>query len=43
MVAVLDHVAQALGHIVAQIVKAELIIGAIGNVGPVGGLPRHRF
>ena len=35
--AVLELLLQALGHVVAQIVEAELGVGAVGDVGGVGG------
>ena len=34
----LDHVLQPVLHVVAQIVEAELVIGAVGHVGVVGRL-----
>ena len=34
----LDHVLQPVLHVVAQIVEAELVVGAVGHVGVVGGL-----
>ena len=34
----LHHVGQAELHVVAQIVEAELVVGAVGDVGVVGGL-----
>ena len=37
-VAPLDLAAQGDGHIVPQVVKPKLIVGAIGNIGGVGGL-----
>ncbi len=36
--AALDHVFQPVFHIVAQIVEAELVVGAVSNVGVVGEL-----
>ena len=35
--AALNHVRQFIFHIVAQIVEAELVVGAVGNVGAIGG------
>ena len=35
--AVLELLLQRLGHVVAQVVKAELGVGAVGDVGGVGG------
>ena len=29
-------------HVVAQVVEPELVIGAVGNIGAVGLLPRYR-
>ena len=37
-VAPLDQLAGVNGHVVPQVVKAKLVVGAIGNVGSVGGL-----
>ena len=37
-VAALDHLLQAVLHIVAQIVEAELVVGAVGDVAGVGRL-----
>ena len=37
-VAPLDQFAGIDGHVVAQVVKAELVVGAVGDVGGVGGL-----
>ena len=37
-VAALGHGVQRIFHIVAQIVEAELVVGAVGDVGAVGGL-----
>ncbi len=34
----LDHVLQPVLHVVAQIVEAELVVGAVGDVAVVGGL-----
>jgi hypothetical protein len=34
----LDHVLHAILHVVAQIVEAELVVGAVGDVGVVGDL-----
>src|SRR5579883_3316814 len=36
MMAALNHLGELVLHIVAQIVEAELIIGAIGDVGGIG-------
>jgi len=35
-VAALDHVLHAILHVVAQIVEAELVVGAVGDVAVVG-------
>ena len=35
--AALDHVLLIKGHVVAQIVKAELIVRAVGDIGSIGG------
>src|SRR3546814_4144203 len=32
----LDHLLALVLHVVAQIVEAELVVGAIGDVGPIG-------
>jgi len=37
-VAALGFVLQAQGHVVAQVIEAELVVGAVGNVGGVGFL-----
>ena len=37
-VAALDHVLQPVLHVVAQIVEAELVVGAVGDVAGVGRL-----
>ena len=37
-VAPLDLLAGIDGHVVAQVVKAHLVVGAVGDVGGVGGL-----
>ena len=37
-----DHVLHPQDHIVAQIVKAELVVRPVGDVGVVGLAPRHR-
>jgi hypothetical protein len=34
----LDHVLEPILHVVAQIVEAKLVVGAVGDVGVVGGL-----
>ena len=34
----LDHVLHAVLHVVAQVVEAELVVGAVGDVAVVGGL-----
>ena len=39
VVASLDAVLQRVGHVVAQVVEAELVVGAIGDVGGVGDAP----
>src|SRR6202044_415365 len=36
VVAALDAVFQRVGHVVAQVVEAEFIVGAVGDVGGVG-------
>ena len=38
----LDHLAALLDHVVAQVVEAELVVGAIGNVGGIGFLAADR-
>ncbi len=38
----LDEVLQALGHVVAQVVEAELVVGAVGDVRSVGSAPLLR-
>ena len=38
VVAPLDLLAGVEGHVVAQVVKAHLVVGAVGDVGGVGGL-----
>ena len=42
--AALNHVRQVVFHIVAQIVEAEFVVGAVGDVGGVGlrGAGRRR-
>jgi len=42
VVAPLHAVVQRERHIVAQVVEAELVVGAVGDVGGVGGLPLGR-
>ncbi len=43
----LDHVLQPVFHVVAQIIKAELVVGAVGDIRGIGGAalvivqPRH--
>ena len=37
-VSALGHGVQRVFHVVAQIVEAELVVGAIGDVGAIGGL-----
>ena len=37
-VAALDHVLQPVLHIVAQVVEAEFVVGAVGDIALVGGL-----
>ena len=39
VVAALDAVLQRMGHVVAQVVEAELVVGAVGDVGGVGDAP----
>ena len=39
--AALNHLRQLIFHVVAQIVEAELVVGAVGDVGGIG-LPRAR-
>ena len=34
----LDHVLQPIFHIVAQIIEAELVVGAVGHIGVIGDL-----
>ena len=34
----LDHLVQAILHVVAQVVEAELVVGAVGDVAGIGGL-----
>ena len=36
VVAALHHVLDGVGHVVAQVVEAELVVGAVGDVGGVG-------
>ena len=36
VVAALDAVLERVGHVVAQVVEAELVVGAVGDVGGVG-------
>ena len=38
VVGALHHLAPVIDQVVAQIVEAELVVGAVGNVGRVGGL-----
>ncbi len=45
VVAALDALVEAVGHVVAQVVEAELVVRAVGDVGRVGGTAlglRHR-
>jgi len=35
-VSALDHVLQAVFHVVAQIVEAVFVVGAVGNIAAVG-------
>ncbi len=37
-VAALDHLGLIDGHVVPQVVEAELVVGAVGDVGVVGGV-----
>ena len=39
VVAALHHVLDRVRHVVAQVVEAELVVGAVGDVGGVGGAP----
>ena len=39
VVAALHQVVQRVRHVVAQVVEAELVVGAVGDVGGVGGAP----
>ena len=39
VVAALHHVLDRVRHVVAQVVEAELVVGAVGDVGVVGGAP----
>ncbi len=39
VVPALHAVLEAHGHVVAQVVEAELVVGAVGDVGVVGGAP----
>ena len=36
VVAALDALLDGVGHVVAQVVEAELVVGAVGDVGGVG-------
>ena len=36
VVSALDHLGELVLHVVAQIVEAELVVGAVGDVGGVG-------
>ena len=38
----LDAVFEVLDHVVAEVVKAEFVVGAVGDVGGVGGTPLGR-
>ena len=38
VVAALDHFAGVVDQVVAQVVEAELVVGAVGDVGLVGAL-----
>ena len=38
VVAALDHLAGVIDQVVAQVVEAELVVGAVGDVGVVGAL-----
>ena len=42
VVLALDHVLQAEAHIVPEVVEAELVVGAVGDVGVVGLAARAR-
>ena len=33
----LELVVQAEGHVVAQVIEAEFVVGAVGDIGGVGG------
>ena len=39
VVAALDALFQRMGHVVAQVVETELVVGAVGDVGVVGHAP----
>ena len=36
VVAALDHLAELVLHVVAQVVEAELVVGAVGDVAGIG-------
>ena len=36
VVAALYHVFRSTGHVIAQVIKAEFVVGAVGDVGKVG-------
>ena len=38
VVAALHHLRQLVLHVVAQVVEAELVVGAVGDVAGIGGL-----
>ena len=38
----LDHLGQIIDHVVAQVIEAELVVGAIGNVGAISLGSRDR-
>ncbi len=43
VVPALHHVLDVVFHVVAQVVEAELVVGAVGDVGGVGGAPLGRL
>ena len=42
-VTALDHVLPGPGHVVAQVVESELVVGTVRDVGGIGGLLRRRI